>query len=637
LGFSTDDAFRYIGIALAQSPAGQSSEQKSPVSGAPSTGSLSQARAYIESGQLDAAVAVLKNVVATASGSSELAQAYLLLASTYLKKRQPAEAVPYLDQLLSEFPKSELAGKARLLLGIAQAELGNLDQALPALAEARSLSADPEIKLEALRLTGEIYEKKKDFPRAIEAWREQIALAPMEQREAIRGQIRTLVTQKMDKGSLIRLQEASPKEFPGDLALIRLIEIHLAAGDDHLAERTIHQFQERFPEHAYAQTAAQQLGTLRAKLKNSKHVIVAFLPLSGSRLSTFGTEALNGIRLALDHGKQLTNSVPIGLLIKDSEGTKGAGRNGLADLLSEYRPIAVIGPLLSRDVLSMAALAGQSEIPFITPSASLTDLQRLGPYVFSTALPPPPQVRRLAAYAVRQAGLKRFCILHPDSPYGQEFARLFSQEIRQQGGEIIAIEAFKEGETDFGQAITRLKAADLKKFGKNTNVPTSKGGTRVVYTPGFEALFIPGSSGQVSLLATQLIFYDVKVSLLGINAWNSPDLLRVAGRSLEGSVFPDGFFADSPDGEVREFVELYRQRYQAEPSLFSAQAYDATRIVLDAVQHSASSGKTVRDHLVKTQGLATLTGPASFTPQGTLDRHVLLIQVKQGKFVKLDN
>ena len=620
--------------AFAQRSTGtQPAVQDSPRSGGSVTDALGKAKGYIESGQLDAAIGVLKNVIAGASGQSELAQAYLLLAATYMKKRQPAEAVPYLQQLLAEFPNSEFAGRGRLLLGTAQAELGNLDQALPALAEARSLSSEPDVKLAALKLTAEIYVRKKDFPRATQAWRELIALAPAEQREALRGEIRTIVMQKMDKSALTHLHEATPKEFPGDLALIRLFELHIAVGDDYLAERTIGQFLEQFPEHERAPAAAQQLGTLKAKLKNSKHVLVAYLPLSGPRLSPFGTEALNGIRLALDRAAKSTAANGVGLLIRDSEGGKGGVRGDLADVLSEYRPVAVIGPLLSRDLASLAGLAAQAEIPFITPSASVTDLHRLGAYLFGTALTPPPQVRRLVEYAIKQAGYRRVGILHPDTPYGQEFSRLFSQEIRQQGGEIIAVESYKDGETDFGQPIARLKAADLKKFGKSTNVQTTKGTVRAVYTPGFEALFIPASSKQVSLLASQLVFHDIKVNLLGINAWNSPDLLRVAGRSLEGSVFTDGFFADSPDSEVREFVELYRQRYQAEPSLIAAQAFDATRIILEVIQRGGSSGKLVRDLLVKSQGLPTLTGPASFNPQGSLDRRVLLIQVKHGKFV----
>lgn len=597
---------------------------------------LDQAKHFIDSDQLDAAIGVLKNFVAGAAGSDDLDDAYLLLATAFSKKQQQAEAIAYLERLLSEFPKSDLAGRARILLGSAQADLGNADQALPTLAEARSLSTDLDTKLAALKLTGEIYARKKDFPRAIQAWRDAIALAPEDQQSAIRQQIRTLVFEKMDKAALVRLHEASPAEFPGDAALLRLIEMYTAGGDDHLAERTIRQFLSRFPNHEHAQAATERLQALKAKLKASQYLLVALLPLSGGRLVAFGTESLNGIRLALDRGKDVSNLASVGLLIKDSEAGKAALRTELADLITEYRPQAVIGPLLSRDVQALAGLATQTETPFVTPSATLPDLHRLGGYVFSVALTAPPQARRLADYAVKRAGHRRFCILHPETPYGQELARLFSQEVRQRGGEVIAVESYKDGDTDFGGPIKRLKAADLKKHGKSTNVPTSKGGTRTIYTPGFDAIFLPGPAGQVSLLAAQLVFYDVKVAFLGSNAWNAPDLLRLAGRALEGSVFTDGYFLDSTEGEVREFVDLYRKQYQSDPSLFSVQAYDATRLILESIRRGASSGKSLRDLLAKAPDLPTLAGPAAFSPEGTLDRRVVLIQVKQGKFVQLE-
>jgi ABC-type branched-subunit amino acid transport system substrate-binding protein/predicted negative regulator of RcsB-dependent stress response len=625
------------GQSLAEAPpADQPASQDPPKAKRDGNPALEKARAFLESGQIDAATGVLKNFISSDTGPAGLDEAYLLLAGALIEKHQYAEAGTYLDRLLSEFPKSDLADRARLMLGTAQAESGNLDQALPVLAEARSLSQSLDIKLAALKLTGEIYARKKDFPRAIQAWREEMTLAPEEQRSAIRQQIRRLVMEKMDRAALSRLHEASPTDFPGDIALIRLIEFHAAAGDDHLTERALRQFLQRFPEHEHAAAAKEQLGALKTKLKASKFVIAALLPLSGGRLGTFGAESLNGIRLALERSKETSNLPPIGLLIKDSEAGKPTLKADLADLMSEYRPVAVIGPLLTRDLQAVAGLAAQSETPFITPSATLTDVHRLGSFLFSTALTAPPQARRLAEYATKQAGYRRFCILHPETAYGQELARLFGQEIRQRGGEIVAVESYKDGDTDFGGPIKRLKVADLMRYGKSTNVPTSKGAIRIEYAPGFDAIFLPSPAGEVSLIAAQLLFYDVKVSFLGSNAWNSPDLLRLAGRALEGAVYTDGFFPDSPNSEVREFVDLYRQRYQADPSLFSAQAYDATRIVLEAVKKGATSGKAVRDLLEKVQDLPTLTGAASFGPQGTLDRRIALIQVKQGKLVLLE-
>jgi ABC-type branched-subunit amino acid transport system substrate-binding protein len=149
-------------------------------------------------------------------------------------------------------------------------------------------------------------------------------------------------------------------------------------------------------------------------------------------------------------------------------------------------------------------------------------------------------------------------------------------------------------------------------------------------------MFIPADSGQVALIAPQLLFYDVKVPLLGSNTWNSPDLLKLADRSIDGSIFVDGFFVDSPDHNIREFVERYRRRYQAEPSIFAAQAYDAMRIVLEAIRKGATNSRAVYEQLVSGPDLPTLTGPAAFGPSGALNRRLFVIYVKNGKLVQLN-
>jgi branched-chain amino acid transport system substrate-binding protein len=240
----------------------------------------------------------------------------------------------------------------------------------------------------------------------------------------------------------------------------------------------------------------------------------------------------------------------------------------------------------------------------------------------------------------------RLAVLYPDTVYGRELMRLFTQEVRQQDGEIIATEAYKEGDTDFRAVIAKLKAEDLRKYGLEVpvqNDPTKpapqKGGKktkRMLYSPGFDAVFIPGRSLDVGLMAAQLAFHDIVVPLLGTNGWNTPDFARVADRSIDGSVFVDGFFADSASPVVREFVERYRKRFQATPSLFAAQGYDAARVVVEAIKRGATSGEAVHEYLMSQHDLPALNGPSGFSQDGTLNRRLFLIQVKQGKFVPLD-
>lgn len=601
----------------------------------PAQAAIEEAKSLLDGHEETAAMAMLKNVMATYPRSEYLDDAYLLMGAALVAKKEYAEAVTYLELLLTELPESDLAGRARLLLGTAHAKSGNLDQALSVLAAARSLAPDADTQREALQLMGDIQTRKADPLRAIQAWLDELLLAPEEQRAEIRERIRTLVTEKMDRKALVRLKDAYPTEFPGDLALLRLVDLYTARGEDHLAERTLRLFLNRFPTHAHAQSASDRLQSFQTRLKTSSQVLVAVLPLSG-RLSQFGTESLYGIRLALEKGKESLGLPSVGLVIKDGEADRIALRSELAETIAEYGPLAVIGPLLSRNLQAVAGLAEDTETPFITPGATLPDVRRLGSYVFSTALTYPSQAHRLADYAMTRLNHRRFCILHPDTTYGQELSRLFSQAVRERGGEIIAVESYKDTDTDFGPQIKRLKAEDLKRGGTTTTKQTNKGLTRVLYTPGFDAIFLPGDYAKIALIAPQLAFYDVSVTLLGGNGWNSPDLLRLGERTIEGGIFVDGFFLDSPTPTIQDFVEQYRLRYQSDPTLFAAQAYDATRLVLEAIRKGATSGKEVREQLANLQDLPALSGPAAFGPGGTLNRKVFVIQIKQGKFVQLE-
>ena len=46
------------------------------------------------------------------------------------------------------------------------------------------------------------------------------------------------------------------------------------------------------------------------------------------------------------------------------------------------------------------------------------------------------------------------------------------------------------------------------------------------YAHGWVAHYFGDDPLDVAFLSAQLAFYDVKVSLLGSNSWNSPELLR---------------------------------------------------------------------------------------------------------------
>jgi branched-chain amino acid transport system substrate-binding protein len=243
---------------------------------------LDQAKRLIDSEQPEAAAVMLRRFIESGPPPDLLDDAYLLMAAAMFGMKEHAETVRYVNQLLGEFPSSDLADRAKLLLAKTHARAGNLDLALPLLSEVRSLSADPAIKRDALRLTGEFQAQKKDYLRAIQAWLDEIPLDAGDQAHETEGQIRQLVNEQLDAPALVRVREAYPKSFPGDLASIKLIELHTAAGEDHLVERDLRLFLSRFPNHPYASKAADLQAVVRTKFKSHPYSIAAIFPMSES-------------------------------------------------------------------------------------------------------------------------------------------------------------------------------------------------------------------------------------------------------------------------------------------------------------------------------------------------------------------
>jgi ABC-type branched-subunit amino acid transport system substrate-binding protein len=604
---------------------------------------LNQAKQLIEKGNHESAASTLRRFLTTNPRPEHLDDTYLLLGAALYGMQDYGEALRYLNQLHTEFPESELVDRSKLLLARTHAAMGNVDLALPLLTQVRTTTLDAVTKREAQQLTAEALAQKKDYVRAIHTLLEGMAGSSEEQVKETREQIQQFVSEKLDKKGLIRVRDAYPRSYPGDLALLRLIDYYMGRGEDHLAEREARHFLGAFSVHPFAQKASESLQLIRSRLRTNQYVIAAVLPLSGN-LSTFATDVLEGVQLAVEKAHEQPGSPSVGLIVKDHDADRPGFLDDLSTLLHDDRPLAVIGPMLSRNLPVMAEMAQKTRIPLITPAATLPNVRRLGNYLFSTSLTYGSQAERIATYATQEQGHRRFCIIHPDTVYGRELARLFAQEVYRVDGEIIAIESFKEGETDFAPQIQRLKTQDLKKYGLSVPVeiprPTGKTASRtekrLLYTPGFDAIFIPSRSQDIGLLAAQLAFHDIKVPLLGTNGWNSQDFVRTADRTVDGATFVDGFFVDSPNPAVQDFVQRYRKRFESTPSLFTMQGYDAARVIIEGIRHGATSGEALQEFFTTQRDLPTLAGPASFGADGTLHRPLFLLQVKQGKFVQLN-
>jgi ABC-type branched-subunit amino acid transport system substrate-binding protein len=120
----------------------------------------------------------------------------------------------------------------------------------------------------------------------------------------------------------------------------------------------------------------------------------------------------------------------------------------------------------------------------------------------------------------------------------------------------------------------------------------------------------------VGLIIPQLAFYNVdNVTLLGTNGWNSPELVKMGGKHLKKVYFVDGYYPNSDQSEVRQFVQEFKSNFGEEPVYLSAQAFDAANIFIKIIRAGADNRIKMRENLNIEKKLFRKTSQRD-TPEG---------------------
>ncbi|MBF0101041.1 MAG: penicillin-binding protein activator [Desulfobacterales bacterium] len=387
-----------------------------------------------------------------------------------------------------------------------------------------------------------------------------------------------------------------------------------------------------YPKHVLMGQAKEMFLKIPAVSDCDRNTIGCLLPLNG-KYKHFGSKALRAIQLALSDYSTDPNKPKIKLIIRDT----GENPEKISQFIQEFDKLGVaiiIGPLSgAEEALSQAQ---EKKIPIIALSQK-AGLTNIGDYVFRHFLTPQAQVKIIVSHAVKNLNAKRFAILCPDDVYGKTYVNLFWNEVSANGGKIVGIESYPADQTDFSIMIKKLIGShyEVPQDIQQEIDPNSQ-----TYKPGqvdFDALFIPDGANKVGMIAPQLTYYDINgVQLLGTNLWHSNDLIRTAKPYVQGATLPEGFFAESLQPTVSEFVKHYSEIYAENPQYIEAVAYDTTRIVfqlLDTIP--ASSRSAIRDGLLQFHGYQGLTGFSSFDENREAINTLYLLQVNGDQFIEI--
>jgi branched-chain amino acid transport system substrate-binding protein len=347
-------------------------------------------------------------------------------------------------------------------------------------------------------------------------------------------------------------------------------------------------------------------GEAVVKPADDKVRVGAFMSLTGDT-GQYGISAYNGIRMAVEeaNGAGGVAGRQVELIAQDTRSSDAETESIVRRLAEESRVHALVGEIVSSRSLAAARVAQGERVPMLTPSSTSPEITQQGDYIFRSCYTDSFQGAALARFAFDNMNARRAAVLFDGGQrYSIELARFIREEFARRGGEVVASEEYREGARDFSEQLTRVAAARP------------------------DVLFVPGYYLEAGLIAQQARRAGIVAPLVGGDGWDTPRLYEIGGQSLAGDFFSSHFSADDTDARVVSFVADYRRLFNSTPDAFAATAYDATRIVLDAIARAPSLERAaIRDSLAQTKDFPGVTGTITFDPARNAVKHVVVIRI----------
>lgn len=572
----------------------------------------------------------------------------------FLHNKQPEQAITHFKKAIRHQKNHhEFLSYLHFNLATAEAEAQKYDQAELTLSKIPLSSLDHTTYLKASLLRATLYEKK-GMP--LEASQYLLTMS-QNLNESILHENRKNFTkileqslQKIEEPSVLsKLYQDHATSFFADAVLFRLGARELMTGQTDQGQVHLSDLKTAFPQ---SPLIPQSDDLLKKYVKTSeveKNTIGVLLPVNG-KFAKYGARSLQGVQLALGiFGPSHQVDSKINLVVEDSGEDPEQAIQALKKLVLKHHVVAVIGPMLTKGIDQISQQAQNLGVPLLSLARRSGGNQD---FVIQAGLTQQIQAYEIARYSIQQLKATRVAILYPNDKLGVETAYSFWDAVDSLGGQIVGIESYAPGETDFRRPIDKLsglfytesrqRELNALALEREVNKITRKTRKteqffRLKPIVDFDAVFIPDEAKVAGQIFPTFTYRDIEqIKFLGTSTWNSPDFLSRAQSYGESSTFVDAFFAESEVPAVKSFIETYKVTFGQEPTAMDAIAYDAG-LLLKTIMNQFNNDldrEELRNQLKRVKDFQGVTGKMTYR-DGQFYRDLKVVQVKGGRFVEV--
>ena len=337
-------------------------------------------------------------------------------------------------------------------------------------------------------------------------------------------------------------------------------------------------------------------------------------PLSGNVMSPQGNQLLQGAMLATEEANVRGGykGLPFKIMPHNDVGLWGAAANEVVKM-SDEGTWAILGTI--DDVNSHVAIrvALKLEIPIVNcgdPDPTFTETGI--PWVIRVIGDDRQSSYALVDYIHHQKKHQHVAVLRANNRYGRVGIMEFRDAALRIGYPLVLEVRYDEGETTFDTQLERIKDSNP------------------------DAILLWGNALEMGLIVNQIKEEGMKQPIYTSDRAVNPQFLEVAEENAEGIITTSQYNPKADSPKLKAFQENYRKRFDLEPDVFAAHAYDGMNLIINSIHMVGLNKALIRDKLtdLKTfQGYEGVTGEIILDASWADIGPIWMAEVKAGDYI----
>ena len=342
---------------------------------------------------------------------------------------------------------------------------------------------------------------------------------------------------------------------------------------------------------------------------------LGFLGGLTGRLSSLGIAARNGATLAVEevNSRGGIQGRTVNLHIANDQQDATTARKAMRDLHA-MGVVAVIGPLTSSMAVEVAPISYELKLVTVGPTISTNQLSEKDDYFFRPRPASKVLAQRIALHMRIEKERSRLAVIYDTNnlAHTESWYTHLKSYFEGYGGEVVNTVTFS--------------SADQNSY-------TELAGKLMKHRP--DAYFILASSIDTRLIAQQLRKYKDNHPLYASEWSFTNDLLQFGGSAVEGLTICHTYNLLDTSPRFEHFNARYSERFGSKPSFAAGHTYDATTLVLAALQQNPNPA-ALKETLLNLKGFTGLQATIQLDKYGDTERTTFLTTINNGQFELLE-